>query len=200
MATQLERYAEAHPDVVASQREVDRLTAELNAVSLSTAPRPTSEPSNPAYNRMLARRDSLNEEIARETRRLEQLEARHVEIENQLAQMPKIEQDLLALERLQSREQQGYNELERQLTAARLSSSMLSADLLERFVVIEPPVRPLKPVAPRRNLLLGLLLLLALSAASAAALLRIRVRDVIWDQDDLANLVQNRIVLVPRSN
>lgn len=199
LAAQRERYSDEHPDVVSALREVARMRSALDSATLNAAPRQTSEPSNPAYNRMLARRDSLNEEAARETRRLAQLEARHAEVQSQLAKMPQVEKEMIELERLQAREKQGYDELERQLTSAKLSSSMRSADLLERFVVIEPPVQPIHPVAPRRGILLGLLGLLALCAASVGALLRFRIRDMIWDQHELAKLVDNRIVMVPRS-
>ncbi len=198
VATLRKRYSAEHPDVVAAMREVERLRGVLESAALDAAPRKTSEPSNPAYNRMLARRQSLDSEILRESRKVEQLEERHIQIQNQLAQMPKVEQELIELERLHMREEQSYNELERQSIAANLSSSMRSADILERFVVVEPPLRPLKPVAPRRNLMLGLLLMLGLSAASAGVLLRLRIQDAIWDQDDLVGMVQSRVVHLPR--
>lgn len=200
LATQRERYSDQHPNVVSALRELQLLENTLNSASASSFPRQTSVPSNPAYNRIVARRDSLEEESARETRRLAQLEARQVEIQDQLARMPQVEKELNELERLQAREEQGYDELEQQLTSAKLSSSMRSADLLERFVVIEPPLKPTQPVAPRRSILLGLVVLLALCAASVAALVMFRFKDVIWDQQELEKLVDSRIVVIPRYN
>lgn len=198
LASLRERYSDEHPDVVVARRELARLREALETASAEAAPRETSTPSNPAYNRLLARRDSIDEEIGRETRRLEQLEARHREVQEQLARMPSAERELSELERLLEREEQAYGELERQLTAVRLSSGMREADLLERFVVVEPPLLPLEPVAPRRTLLLGLVVMLALCAAIAAALLRLRMRDAIWDREDLDEAMRDRVVPVPR--
>ena len=198
LASLRERYSDEHPDVVAVRRELARLRDDLETASLEAAPRETSVPSNPAYNRLLARRDSIDEEIGRETRRLDQLERRHREVQEQLARMPSAERELSELERLLEREEQAYGELERQLTAVRLSSGMRGADLLERFVVVEPPLRPLEPVAPRRTLLFGLVLVLGLCAATVAALLRLRMRDAIWDREDLGEAAHDRVVLVPR--
>lgn len=198
LATLRERYSDEHPDVASTRREVTRLSGALDAAAAEMAPRATSKPSNPAYNRMLARRTSLDAEIEREVRGLEQLEERRIALQDQLAQMPAVEQKLTDLERLREREEQTYRELERQITALRLTSNMRDADLLERFVVIEPPIIPLEPAAPRRRLLMALITLLGLCAAAAGALLKIRINDAIWDSGDLGDDVRGRVVLVPR--
>ena len=191
-----ERYSPEHPDVLSAAREIARLQGALDAAA--DAPRESSTPSNPAYNRLLARQASIDEEVARETRRLEQLEERRAEVQEQLAGMPAVEEELAELMRLQGREEQAYAELERQLTASELGSNMRGADLLERFVVVEPPRTPLDPVAPRRKFLLALLTLFALCAATGAALLQLWRRDAIWDPEGLGELARGPVVLVPR--
>ena len=76
---------------------------------------------------------------------------------------------------------------------------MRGADLLGQLIVIDPPVVALEPVAPRRKLLLALLLLLGFGAATAAALISLLFRDAVWERDELSSLVQqSRVVQVPR--
>lgn len=201
LASLRDRYSDEHPDTVAAIREVQRLQQALDtAASLNSTPRESSQPSNPVYNRLQAKGSSLSDEIAREIRGLEQLEERRVEVESQLARMPGVEQQFTELQRLREREEQTYSELESRLTDAELNANLLNADLLERFVVVEPPIYPLKPIAPRRTLLLGLLSLLALTLASIGAVLKLTSRDAIWDKESLENLAGSQILPIPRFN
>ena len=193
-----ERYSETHPDVVSAKRTVDRLNAAIQSAAASSAPLPSSQPSNPAYVRLQARVDALNAELSRDLRVLAQLEGQQIQKRGLLADIPDVDLELGELERAQSTEEQRYNELEQQLTAARLSSSMRGADLLGQLIVIDPPVVALQPVAPRRKLLLALLLVLGFGAATVAAMISLLFRDAIWGRDQLSSLVQTRVVQVPR--
>ena len=164
------RYSETHPDVVSTKRTVARLNAAIQNTATSRAPQSSSQPSNPAYVRYQARADALKGELNRELRYLAQLEAQQVKQRKLLETFPEVELELAELERTQTSEEQRYVALEQQLTAAKLSSSMRGADLLGQIVIIDPPAIPLAPAAPRRKLLLALLVILGLGVATAAAL------------------------------
>ena len=193
-----ERYSDTHPDVVAAKRDVTRLNAAIESAATNSAPRSSSKPSNPAYVRLQARAAALDAELNRELRSLAQLEQQQVSQKGLLATIPDVELELGELERALNTEEQRYTEMEQQLTAAKLSSSMRGADLLGQLIVIDPPVVPLEPVAPRRKLLLALLLVLGLGAATAASLVRLFLRDAIWEREDLSSMIQGRVVQVPR--
>jgi len=213
-ASAISRYSNRHPQIISLEREIaalekfvgadDSRTLEVELqqtqAKLETLRERYAEahPDVLSAQAQLARRDSIVEEIGRESRRLNQLEDRREEIQDQLARMPGIEQRMEEIERLQEREEQAYSELEKQLTAAQLSSNMQDADLLERFVVVEPPNVPLEPVSPHRRLLLMVLMLLALCAAVSATLLRLTMLDAIWGRQDLGNLADSSVVLIPR--
>ena len=193
-----ERYSDTHPDVVAAKRNVTRLNAAIESAATNSAPRSSSKPSNPAYVRLQARAAALDAELNRELRSLAQLEQQQVSQKGLLATIPDVELELGELERALNTEEQRYTEMEQQLTAAKLSSSMRGADLLGQLIVIDPPVVPLEPVAPRRKLLLALLLVLGFGAATAASLVRLFLRDAIWEREDLSSMIQGRVVQVPR--
>lgn len=193
----LDRYSDQHPDVIRARTRIRNLTTELDSALISRTPRQTSTPSNPAYNRLLARRTSIDLEIDRTIANVEQLQERKLQLEKQMGLMPSIEQQLTEIERLEELEAQAYSELEQQLTSSRLSSNMRNADLLERFVELEPPDRPITPVAPRRKIIGGLIGLFAFFAAVAASLLHFAHRDAIWDRNELAQLVGSPVALIP---
>lgn len=193
-----ERYSETHPDVLAAKRSVNQLNAAIQSAAATSAPRSSSQPSNPAYVRLQAQADGLDAELNRELRLLQQLEGKQVRTRELLATIPDVELELGKLERAQNIEEQRHTELEQQLTAAMLSSSMRGADLLGQLIVIDPPVIALKPIAPRRKLLLALLFVLGLGAATAASLVSLFHRDAIWEREELSSLVKARVVQVPR--
>ncbi len=193
-----ERYSETHPDVLAAKRSVNRLNTAIQSTAASSAPRSSSQPSNPAYVRLQARADGLDAELNRELRLLQQLEGQQIRKRELLATIPDVELELGKLERAQNTEELRHTELEQQLTAAMLSSSMRGADLLGQLIVIDPPAIALKPVAPRRKLLFALLLVLGFGAATAAALVSLFYRDAIWESKELSSLVKGRVVQVPR--
>ena len=192
------RYSDTHPDVVATNRNIARLNAAIQDTASNSAPQNSSQPSNPAYVRFEARAAALRDELNRELRNLGQLQAQQIEQRELLKSIPGVELELAELQRTQSSEEQRYIELEQQLTAARLSNSMRGADLLGQIVVIDPPVIPLSPAAPRRKLLLALLIVLGLGAATAAALVSLLLRDAIWERDQLSSMIEGQVVQVPR--
>ena len=193
-----DRYSETHPDVLAAIRDVERLNASIQSVAANSAPAPTSAASNPAYVRYEARADALASELARELRLLAQLEGQQAEQQNLLETIPNVESSLSELERNQRSEEQRYTELEQQLTAAKLSSSMQGAELLGQIVVLDAPVIPLVPAAPRRKLLLALLIVLGLGLASAAALVSLLLRDAIWEREQLSSMIDSHVIQVPK--
>ena len=193
-----ERYSDTHPDVLAAKRSITRLNSAIQSAASSSAPRSSSQASNPAYVRLQARAAALDSELDRELRLLTQLEQQQAAQRELLATIPDVELELGELERAHSTEEQRYTEMEQQLTAAKLSSSMRGADLLGQLIVIDPPFIALEPVAPRRKLLLALLLVLGFGAATLASLVRLFFRDAIWERDELSSLIQGRVVQVPR--
>ncbi len=193
-----ERYSETHPDVLVARRSVSRLNSAIQSAAITSTPRSSSQPSNPAYVRLQGRVAALEAELTREFRFLGQLEQQQVAQRELLAKIPNVELNLGELERAHSTEEQRYTEMEQQLTAAKLSSSMRGADLLGQLIVIDAPFAALEPVAPRRKLLLALLLVLGVGLATAASLVRLFLSDAIWEREELSSLVESSVVLVPK--
>ena len=114
-----ERYSETHPDVVSAKRNVSRLNDAIQNAASSSAPQSTSKPSNPAYVRLQSRAEALASELNRDQRLLTRLEAQQIDKQRLLATMPDVDLELNELERIKNTEEQRFNDLEQQLTAAK---------------------------------------------------------------------------------
>jgi capsular polysaccharide biosynthesis protein len=75
---------------------------------------------------------------------------------------------------------------------------MRQADLLDRFVLIEPPRKAFEPAKPPKKIMLALLGLLSVCAGLLAAILLYTYRDRIIDSDDVEELLDLPVYIVPR--
>jgi uncharacterized protein involved in exopolysaccharide biosynthesis len=195
-----ERYTNAHPDVVRLSNRAAALEEQLGNARQNNKPRSTSAPTNPAYNRFLVRQSALKDDLARERQKLRVLQEDRQQVQDQLARMPAVEQQLAELEREHKSFQTRYQEVEAQLANAKLSAGMRNADLLEKFVLIEAPERALKPSSPKKSLLLPVLFVLAVASGLFAAILRGLLQNKIWTSEDIEEVLDAPVLLVPRLN
>lgn len=181
------RYATDHPEVQRLERESAALTRTLaeagRARRAPSAPRASSVPSSPAYNRLLARRQSLASAIARERARGDELAAERDALAAQLQAMPAVEREYLALTRLLESESEAHAELVATFATARLDAGLREADLLETLTLVEPPSEPLTPSSPNKRLLYALVLLAAALVALTVSLARVILGDTLWEID-----------------
>ncbi len=193
-----QRYSSDHPDVRSLQRKVDLfqgLLADSARKSTRTTP---GNSSNPAFNRLLIREKGIIDDIARERQKKVGLAEELREIKGQLAVMPGVEQELATLLQKQEAATNNYEEIELELEQLSRSRGLRQADLLDRFLLIEPPRRPYAPSKPPKKLLLALLGVFALGASLLAAILRHAYRDLILDTDDVEDFVDLPVYIVPR--
>ena len=140
---------DADPQVRKLKREVAKLEEDLAALPGSVDDQPQA--ADPAVARVKlqianaeARIESLREQKAQLEERIEDLQAA-------VLQTPQVEQALSAL----SRDHQGalrkYEEVRAKEMQAQLAENLEEERKAERFSLLEPPVRPDKPVRPNRK-------------------------------------------------
>ncbi|MFK7886531.1 MAG: GumC family protein [Gammaproteobacteria bacterium] len=193
-----QRYGAEHPDVRSLTRKVGQLESLLASASTSSPRRTTSESSNPAYNRLLIRERGIVDNIAREGQKQRSLGEELATIKDQLARMPAVEQSLATLLQRQDAATATYEEIESELEQVSLSVGMRQADLLDRFVLIEPPRKAFAPAKPPKKLLLALLGMLSVCAGLLAAILLHTFRDRIIDSDDVEDMLDLPVYIIPR--
>jgi uncharacterized protein involved in exopolysaccharide biosynthesis len=198
LASKKEIYTDAHPDIKALNIEISELEKRIGSVESGGAPRSTSTPTNPSYNRVMTRLEGVRYEIQQETSRQEELAAELDTVRNQLQRIPYIEQALLTLERKRDLINNKYSEVEKQLVEVELSSEMGKADLLDRFVLLEPPFYPVSPSKPKKKILLAVVLIMALSIGYLVAILVFWYRDKIRNSGDLEQLTDVPVYMIPQ--
>jgi hypothetical protein len=112
--------------------------------------------------------------------------------------MPVVEKNLDALVQRQKSVQATFEEIDAESERLTLSAGMQQADLLDRFILLEPPRLPTSPSKPQRKLLAVVLTLLSGAAGLLTALLLHLYRDRIQDPDDVEELVTPPVYLIPR--
>ncbi len=193
-----QRYSDEHPDVIALRRDIARLEGQLENRAEVAAPREASTASNPAYNRLKIREQSILDSLAREQQQLNSLDDQLAEVQEQLAIMPAVERDLNTLVLQQEDAQLAYDEIDAELDRLNMNAGMQEADLLDRFVLLEEPRIPVSPDKPHKKLLALILGMIAGTAGLLAATLLHIVRDRILDPDDVESLVDLPVYMIPR--
>ncbi|MCB1916025.1 MAG: chain length-determining protein [Rhodocyclaceae bacterium] len=186
----LQRFTEAHPDVIGTRRVLDQLKAERAAeVKKRREAMPERSAANvnanPVYQQMKlalseseARVASLRARVAAHQGRLESLKAA-AEL------VPQIEAQFTQLNRDYEIHKKNYDSLVARRESASMSVDMESTSGMAEFRVIDPPSQPLKPAAPNRILLMPAAGVLALAAGLAFAFLLSQIRPTFQDARSL---------------
>jgi len=163
-------YAPRHPDVRRQRALVERLReaegamdAELAGDVAEGAAASTMEAirsGNLDLARVDAQIDSVQNRIESLAERGRELEARRTELEAIIIQTPQVQRALTSLSRDYDSTLSKYQEIQAKEMEAKVAESLEEGRKAERFSLIEPPVRPERPVKPNRRkiVLLGIVL------------------------------------------
>lgn len=198
LSTVRNRYSDGHPDVQALRNDIARLEDLLTDRVTTSRPKKTSSASNPAYNRLVIRQRSILDHIGREKQKLVSLERQREDVKTQLGRMPAVDRDLEVLIQKQERAETTYEEIDAELEKLALSSGRRQADLLDRYIVLETPRLPSAPSKPPKKLMLLVLGLLSGIAGFLTALILHLYRDRILDSDDVEELLDLPVYMIPK--
>jgi succinoglycan biosynthesis transport protein ExoP len=172
LARAREKYSPEHPDVQRLQRTVESLEASVDAAAAVGRRRPPdSHADNPVYIQVKGQLDSIDIERDAAAKRLSDLHAKLDDYERRLAQSPEVEKQFREMARALDTAQLKYQEILSKQTEVQVSGNLESERKGERFTMIEPPLKPERPISPNRTLIViaGLLLSLSVGAGAAAA-------------------------------
>jgi uncharacterized protein involved in exopolysaccharide biosynthesis len=172
LARAREKYSPEHPDVLRLQRTVESLETSVDAAAAVGKRRPPdSHADNPVYIQVKGQLDALDIERDAAAKRLSDLHAKLDDYERRLAQSPEVEKQFREMARALDTAQLKYQEILSKQTEVQVSGNLESERKGERFTMIEPPLKPERPISPNRTLIViaGLLFSLAVGAGAAAA-------------------------------
>jgi uncharacterized protein involved in exopolysaccharide biosynthesis len=183
-------YSEDHPDVVRLSRSAAVLQQQLEqAVS--------PESSRQSSIATLASRDpvvqQLRQQVDTEQAFLASLQTRRTELENKLddlrsrvAAMPQIERDYAQIVQQNELALQRYNAAIGQLDTAQRAQTLETEGGGERFTLLEAPLLPQEPFAPKRSAIVMLAFVLALGIAIGLAMVIDHLDETVKGWSELA--------------
>lgn len=194
LETMLLRFTDKHPDVIAMRETIERLKQEkAQYISGLDVSGPTdgaiSIESNPVYERLRLALNEVQLSAARLRAEIETRAAKVAELRRLVDTVPKVEAELARLNRDYGVTQRQYQALVQRLEVARVTEQK---DLSEEvdFRIIDPPVAPYEPVAPRRFIMISAVLLAALGLGGGLAFLLNQLKPVFNSVAELRQALQ----------
>jgi polysaccharide chain length determinant protein (PEP-CTERM system associated) len=169
------RYTEKHPEVIAVRNTVEQLKAqqaeELSRVTRgerATGSMANSLKANPVYQGIQAEVKRTEVQIAELRQDLAQRDARVAELKKLVDTVPEVEAEMARLNRDYEVTRTRYLDLVQRRETARLSEDADKQGVV-KFQRIDPPTVGFEPVAPKRVLLLVVVLFLGIGLGAALA-------------------------------
>lgn len=156
---------ERHPDVVTARSEIEELRARINSDDPDKAFASTAEQEA----RGLAERAAMR--VATEEHEVERLQAQIDQVQERLARMPRVSEQIDSLLREYASLSESFQNYSSKRLEANVAANMERRQKGEQFRVLEPAFPPPSPDSPNRLLILGVSLLLGLTLAGGGALL-----------------------------
>lgn len=167
-----QHYTDSHPDVIRLDSSIVGLREIIAALPEEEEDAsPALETLDPVAATIETKISIANAKIDSLQEQKGLLRERISEIEAAIIRTPQVERGLRVLNRDYANAQKRYNEIRAKQMQAELSESLEESRKAERFVLLEPPSVPEKPIKPNREKMLALGVALSLAAGGAGIFL-----------------------------
>lgn len=184
----LTRYKEAHPDVAAVKRKIQALEASGQTGSVASTVSLDAARVRAKMSAAQVRIASLAEQKRELTRKMEGYEA-------EILEAPQVERGLVTLMRDHDNARKKYEEIRAKEMGAKITESLEQENKAERFVLLEPPLMPEKPIKPNRKKIAALGLVLAPAGGGALVMLLEMLNQRVRGVGALENLLGRRVLV-----
>ena len=192
------RYSQLHPDVKRQQSKIERLRAELSQRAVDGGAEGVDSIQNIDAARVRASMQSVSDRIESLKDQHGRLVRERSELEEVIIQTPQVQRALISLNRDYENLLEKYNEIQSKQMEAKLAESLEEENKAERFLLLEPPVRPDRPVKPNRKKILAMGLAFALAASVGLTLLAENADGRIYSAEALAKVIeQTPLAIIP---
>jgi polysaccharide chain length determinant protein (PEP-CTERM system associated) len=194
----LRKYTDQHPDVVGTKRLLTQLLEDRKREIEVRSKAAENDPGNPLTGDPVAQqlKVALNDAEANLTTvraRLGEYEARYNQLRSSAETLPKIDMELVQLDRDYGIQKRQYESLVARRETASLTGKLEDAGVAE-FRIIDPPRVTPNPVAPNRLLLLGVVVAVSLFAGLAMSWLVSQTRPTFRDGRALREVAQRPLL------
>jgi polysaccharide chain length determinant protein (PEP-CTERM system associated) len=156
-------YTPNHPDVRAAKRKIEQLEKSIASPEGGTSPARTS--GDPAVDRVEGRIASAKARAGVLGQQQGALRAKLNAMEREVLKAPQVERGLSSLMRDHQNAQKKYDEIRAKQMTAQVSENLEEDKKAERFILLESPEMPDKPIKPDRKKMIVIGFFLALAAS-----------------------------------
>ncbi|CAN7570842.1 lipopolysaccharide biosynthesis protein [Pseudomonas sp. LjRoot277] len=180
-------YTQAHPDVRAVKRKIAALEAGKGAGAGASV--------NLDVAKAQARISAAEARIKSLADQKQQILGKIAEYEAQIIETPQIERGLVTVMRDHDNARKKYEEIRTKEMSAKISESLEQENKAERFVLLESPLMPEKPVRPNRKKVVAMGFLLAPVGAGALVMLLEMMSQRVRGAQVLASVLGRRVLV-----
>ncbi|RON09051.1 lipopolysaccharide biosynthesis protein [Pseudomonas brassicacearum] len=188
----LSLYTEAHPDVRAVKRKIAALEATKGVgVGAGGAAAPVNLDLAKAQARIAAAETRIKSLADQKQEILKKI----ADYEAQILETPQVERGLVTLMRDYENAKKKYEEIRTKEMSAKISESLEQENKAERFVLLESPLMPEKPIRPNRKKVVAMGFVLAPVGAGALVMLLEMLNQRVRGAEALASVLGRRILV-----
>ena len=203
LAAEKERLSDKHPDVIRMRKSIDLLKNEIKVkqdLLVQRQQRPEAlEPTNPAYINLKTQIDTADLEIADIKKEKQRLKADLEKYRGHLARTPQIEQEYQLLTRDYENARLRYQETLSKHMVAKSAEGLEKGQKGQRFMIIDPAVRPERPFKPNHLAIVVVGFVLGIGAGAGLAVLKEISDHAVRSEMVLAYLTEKPVLgVVPR--
>jgi polysaccharide chain length determinant protein (PEP-CTERM system associated) len=181
-------YTQAHPDVRAVKRKIAALEAGKGADGAAASVNLDVAKAQARIFAAEARIKSLADQKQQILRKIAEYEA-------QILETPQVERGLVTVMRDHDNARKKYEEIRTKEMGAKISESLEQENKAERFVLLESPLMPEKPVRPNRKKVVAVGFLLAPVGAGALVMLLEMMSQRVRGAQALASVLGRRVLV-----
>ncbi|MBK5400982.1 lipopolysaccharide biosynthesis protein [Pseudomonas sp. TH39(2020)] len=181
-------YTQAHPDVRAVKRKIAALEAGKGADGAAASVNLDVAKAQARVSGAEARIKSLADQK-------QQILSKIAELEAQIIEAPQVERGLVTVMRDHDNARKKYEEIRTKEMSAKISESLEQENKAERFVLLESPLMPEKPVRPNRKKVVAMGFLLAPVGAGALVMLLEMMSQRVRGAQALAAVLGRRVLV-----
>ena len=185
-------YKEAHPDVRAVKRKIAALEAAGAGEGGASSPLSQASLEVARVQAKIAATEARAGSLAGQR---QTLLGKIEDYERQILQTPQVERGLITLMRDHDNARKKYEEIRTKQMSAQISENLEQENKAERFVLLEPPLMPEKPVKPNRKKIAALGLFLALAGSGGLVVLLETLNQRVRGADALASVLGRRVLV-----
>jgi len=189
-------YKEAHPDVRAVKRKIDALeSGAASEAGKSTGKEGGEPPVSLDVAKVQAKIAAANARAESLDAQMKSLRGKMGSYERQIIQTPQVERGLIILMRDHENARKKFDEIRAKQMSAQISENLEQGNKAERFLLLEPPLFPDKPIKPNRKKMIAMGFALAVAGAGGLVMLLETLNQRVRGADALSLVLHQRVLV-----